>query len=58
MQSSRSKSVRTVLVDGHVVLDDGVFPHLDEAALLARIEATASAMLRRIAATAPLGVPA
>jgi cytosine/adenosine deaminase-related metal-dependent hydrolase len=51
MQASRSKAVRTVIVDGRVVLDDGVFPHLDEAALLARIDEAASAMLRRLEAT-------
>ncbi|MBX3031034.1 MAG: amidohydrolase family protein [Chloroflexi bacterium] len=48
VHAARSKSVRTVVVDGRVVLDDGVFPHLDEPALLARIDERAQAMLRRM----------
>ena len=46
--SSGSKSVRTVIVDGRVVLEDGRFPHLDEPALLARIDAAAQDLLRRM----------
>jgi cytosine/adenosine deaminase-related metal-dependent hydrolase len=46
--ASGSKSVRTVIVDGRVVLEDGQFPHLDEPALLARIEAAAQGLLRRM----------
>jgi len=48
VHAARSKSVRTVVVDGRVVLDDGVFPHLDEPALLARIDDAAQAMLQRM----------
>ncbi len=49
--AGRSKSIRSVIVDGRVVLDDGVFPHLDEPALLARIDEGAQAMLRRMGYT-------
>jgi cytosine/adenosine deaminase-related metal-dependent hydrolase len=49
--ASRSKSIRTVIVDGRVVLEDGAFPGLDEPALLARIDAGAGAMLRRMGYT-------
>jgi 5-methylthioadenosine/S-adenosylhomocysteine deaminase len=48
VHAARSKSIRSVIVDGRVVLDEGVFPHLDEAALLARIDAGAQAMLQRM----------
>jgi 5-methylthioadenosine/S-adenosylhomocysteine deaminase len=54
MQASRSKSIRTVVVDGRVILEDGVFPHLDEEALLARIDGAARAMLRRLEAAGAL----
>ncbi len=46
--SARSKSVSTVIIDGRVVLDRGVFPHLDEPRLLAQINAASIAMLRRM----------
>ncbi len=46
-----SKSVRTVIVDGRVVLDDGQFPYLDEPALLARIDVAAQALLGRMGYT-------
>ena len=49
--ASGSKSVRTVIVDGRVVLEDGQFPHLDEPALLARIDAAAQGLLRRMGYT-------
>ncbi len=49
--ASGSKSVRTVIVDGRVVLEDGRFPHLDEPALLARIDAAAQGLLRRMGYT-------
>ena len=52
VHSSRSKSVRTVVVDGRVVLDDGVFPHLDETGTLARIDAAAQMLLARMGVTA------
>ena len=31
--SSRAKSIRCVVIDGRVVLDEGAFPHLDEPAI-------------------------
>ncbi|MBF6604981.1 MAG: amidohydrolase family protein [Chloroflexi bacterium] len=46
--SSRSKSIRTVIVDGRVILEDGIFAGLDEPRLLARIDEAAKAMLRRM----------
>ena len=46
--SSRSKSIRTVIVDGKVVLDGGEFVGLDEPGLLAQTDAAAKAMLRRM----------
>jgi cytosine/adenosine deaminase-related metal-dependent hydrolase len=46
-----SKSVRTVIIDGRVVLEDGQFPHLDEPALLKRIDAAAQGLLRRMGYT-------
>lgn len=49
--SSRSKSIRTVIVDGRVILDDGVFVGLDEPRLLARINEASRAMLRRMGHT-------
>jgi cytosine/adenosine deaminase-related metal-dependent hydrolase len=52
VHASRSKSVRTVIVDGRVVLEAGVFPHLDEPALLARIDAAAQGLLARMGVTA------
>jgi cytosine/adenosine deaminase-related metal-dependent hydrolase len=51
MYSSRSKSVRTVIVDGRVILEDGAFVNLDEPRLLARINEAAQAMLRRMGHT-------
>jgi len=48
VHAARSKSVRTVVVDGRVVLHDGSFPHLDEPAMLARIDEGSQAMLRRM----------
>jgi cytosine/adenosine deaminase-related metal-dependent hydrolase len=55
VHASRSKSVRSVVIDGRVILRDGTFPHLDEEALLARIGVAADAMLARLDA---VGVPA
>ncbi|MBX3031033.1 MAG: amidohydrolase family protein [Chloroflexi bacterium] len=49
--SSRAKSIRSVVIDGRVVLDDGVFPHLDEPALLARIDEGAHALWDRMGYT-------
>ncbi len=48
MYASGSKSVRTVIIDGRVVLEDGVFPRLDEAALLARVNEASRRMLGRM----------
>ncbi len=53
VHSSRSKSVRTVIVDGRVILDGGVFPHLDEPLLLARIDEAAQQLLARMGVSAP-----
>lgn len=50
--SARSRTVHTVIVDGRVVLDAGRFPHLDEPALLRRIEAGSQALLARMGVTA------
>jgi cytosine/adenosine deaminase-related metal-dependent hydrolase len=52
MYSSRSKSIRSVMVDGRVVLDDGEFVELDESRLLAQINEASKAMLVRIGQTA------
>ncbi len=49
--SSRSRSIRSVIVDGRVVLDEGVFPHLDEPALLAQVDEAAHALWRRMGYT-------
>ena len=49
--ASHSKSIRTVIVDGRVVLEDGAFVDLDEPRLLARINEAAQAMLRRMGYT-------
>lgn len=46
--ASRAKSIRSVIVDGRVVLDEGRFPHLDEAALLAHIDEGAHALWQRM----------
>jgi hypothetical protein len=46
--SARAKSIRSVIVDGRVVLDEGRFPHLDEGALLARIDEGAHALWGRM----------
>ena len=49
--SSRAKSIRSVIVDGRVVLDEGIFPHLDEPALLAHIDEGAHALWQRMGYT-------
>ncbi|MBX6321011.1 MAG: amidohydrolase family protein, partial [Rhodospirillaceae bacterium] len=46
--ASGSKSVSTVIVDGRVVLEDGVFVNLDEKALLVEIDKASRALLARI----------
>ena len=53
MYASRSKSVHTVIVDGRVVLDAGRFPHLDEPALLAQIDAASRGLLERMGFVVP-----
>ena len=49
--ASHSKSIRTVIVDGRVVLEDGDFVDLDEPRLLAQINEAAQAMLKRMGYT-------
>jgi len=49
--SARSRTVHTVIVDGRVILDGGRFPHLDEPALLRRIDAASHALLARMGVT-------
>ncbi len=51
VHASHAKSVRTVLVDGRVVLDNGVFPHLDEPRLLAEIDQASHKLLERMGIT-------
>ena len=46
--ASRSKSIRTVIIDGRMVMSNGAFVNLDEASLLARIDKAAKAMLSRM----------
>lgn len=46
--SSRAKSIRSVIIDGRVVLDEGIFPHLDESTLLAHIDEGAHALWDRM----------
>lgn len=48
VHASHAKSVSTVIIDGRVVLDQGVFPHLDEPDLLARIDVGAQRLLARM----------
>jgi 5-methylthioadenosine/S-adenosylhomocysteine deaminase len=43
-----SRSIRTVIVDGSVILDDGAFVRLDESRLLARINEASQALFRRM----------
>lgn len=46
--SSGSRAVRSVVIDGRVVLDEGRFPHLDEPALLERIDAASHHLWERM----------
>jgi cytosine/adenosine deaminase-related metal-dependent hydrolase len=46
--SGHSKTVRTVIVDGRVVLENGAFTELDEPRLLAQINEAAQALLGRM----------
>jgi len=52
MYASGSRSVRTVIVDGSVILDDGAFARLDEPRLLARVHAASRALLARMGVAA------
>ena len=49
--SSRSKAVYTVVVDGRIILEEGSFTNLDEAALLAEINDAALVVLNAMGAT-------
>ncbi|MBM4407424.1 MAG: amidohydrolase family protein, partial [Chloroflexi bacterium] len=54
-----SRTVRTVIVDGAVILENGAFNRLDEARLLAQVDAASGALFRRIGRpVAPNRVPA
>jgi cytosine/adenosine deaminase-related metal-dependent hydrolase len=56
--ASGSKSVRTVIVNGRVVLEDGVFRTVDERALLREIDKAGRALLARMGCRAvPNAVP-
>lgn len=48
MYSSGAKSVHTVIIDGKIVLEEGVFPHIDEQSLLAQAVAGSKALLKRM----------
>jgi cytosine/adenosine deaminase-related metal-dependent hydrolase len=48
MHASRSKSVRTVIIDGRVVLDDGLFSGVDEPAILEQVDNAAQGLLGRM----------
>ena len=48
VHASRSKSVRTVVIDGRVVLEEGAFPGLDEAATLDHIDSAAQHLLQKM----------
>lgn len=49
--AARSKSVHTVIVDGKVVLEEGRFPGLDEAAMLSQINQASLALISRMGKT-------
>ena len=51
MYAAGSKSVRSVVVDGRLVLHDGQFVSLDEAQLLARVNEASRQMLGRMGVT-------
>lgn len=46
--ASRSKSVHTVIVNGRIILEEGVFTAIDEPAMLAHINAASLALLARM----------
>jgi cytosine/adenosine deaminase-related metal-dependent hydrolase len=49
--SSRSKSVHTVIVNGRIVLDEGVFAGINEPEMLAHINAASLALIARMGKT-------
>jgi len=49
--ASRSKSVRTVIVDGRIVLEDGAFVTVDERTMLAGINEAAKGLFARMGRT-------
>jgi cytosine/adenosine deaminase-related metal-dependent hydrolase len=49
--ASRSKSVHTVIVNGRIVLEDGVFTGIDEPEMLAHINAASLALIARMGKT-------
>ncbi len=51
MYASGAKSVRTVIVDGQVILDDGRFARIDESRLLAQIGDASKALFARMGVT-------
>lgn len=48
VHAARSKSVRTVIIDGRVILRDGDFVAVDERAVLAAADGLARSLLRRL----------
>lgn len=51
MYASGSRSVRTVIVDGRVVLEDGEFAGLDERRLIAQVNEASARLLARMGVT-------
>lgn len=49
--AARSKSVHTVIINGKVVLDSGIFPAFEERALLREIGKASAALLKRMGVT-------
>jgi 5-methylthioadenosine/S-adenosylhomocysteine deaminase len=49
--ASGSRSVRTVVVDGRIVLEDGAFPGLDEQRLIAQVNEASARLLGRMGVT-------
>jgi cytosine/adenosine deaminase-related metal-dependent hydrolase len=49
--ASRSKSVQTVIVNGRLILEAGHFAHLDEPAMLAKVDAASRGLLARMGYT-------
>lgn len=55
--AARSKSVHTVIVNGRIVLDEGVFTTIDENELLAEVSSASSALLERMGRTVERNLP-